>query len=389
MTRELYSAVAVLVLNALIVFACFELAARGVFQIGRVISKPTEQLVGEGSPREKVSYYSSQDWAERYWYEHRLSRTQWYSPYVGWRRAPFKGQTIEIDQNGVRLTPGADCRAISFKVFTFGASEMWGTGSPNWDTIPAHLQKGLEKLKQRPVCVMNFAESAYVSTQDVIMLLIQLRSGNVPDVVLFYNIGGDISSAYQSGQAGVSENLDQLAARFERRLQPPTFVDWLRNTYSYALINELIGTLAIANPQQEEPTPSALVTYESMGIDVAELSDSIVQNYLGNYKIVSALARKYGFTYFFFMPPRRSLGNKPLTPEEQEMKHGVEIAAAFSKLSTAVYQSIERKSSKYQNFYSMVHIFDHYDSLIWIDESHVTPIGNQLIAARMLDVIQP
>jgi hypothetical protein len=221
------------------------------------------------------------------------------------------------------------------------------------------------------------------------MLLIQLRSGNVPDLVLFYNIGGDISSAYQSGRAGVSENLDQLAARFERRLQPPTFVDWLRNTYSYALINELIGTLAIANPQQEEPTPSALVTYESMGIDVAELSDSIVQNYLGNYKIVSALARKYGFTYFFFMPPRRSLGNKPLTPEEQEMKHGVEIAAAFSKLSTAVYQTIERRSSKYQNFYSMVHIFDHYDSLIWIDESHVTPIGNQLIAARMLDVIQP
>ena len=36
----------------------------------------------------------------------------------------------------------------------------------------------------------------------------------------------------------------------------------------------------------------------------------------------------------------------------------------------------------------MVHIFDRYDSLIWIDEAHVTPIGNQLIAERMLDVIQ-
>ena len=388
-TRELYRAGAILVLNALIVFACCELAARGVFQIARVISKPTEQLVGEGSPREKVSYYSSKDWAEEYWYEFRISRTQRYFPYIGWRRAPFKGQTIEIDQNGVRLTPGADCRATSFKVFTFGASEMWGTGSPNWETIPAHLQKGLEKLRQRPVCVMNFAESAYVSTQDVIMLLIQLRSGNVPDLVLFYNIGGDIASAYQSGRAGVSENLDQLAARFEGRLKPPTFVDWLRNTYSYALINELIGTLAIANPQQKEPTPSALVTYESMGIDVAELSDLIVQDYLGNYKIVRALARKYGFTYFFFMPPRLLLGNKPLTPEEQEMKHGVEIEAALSKLSRAVYQTIERQSSPYQHLYSMVHIFDHYDSLIWIDESHVTPIGNQLIAARMLDVIRP
>jgi hypothetical protein len=71
------------------------------------------------------------------------------------------------------------------------------------------------------------------------------------------------------------------------------------------------------------------------------------------------------------------------------MKHEVESEAAFSKLSLAVYHAIERQSSKYRNLYSMVHIFDHYDPLIWIDEAHVTPVGNQLIAARILDVIQP
>ena len=64
---------------------------------------------------------------------------------------------------------------------------MWGTGSPTWGTISANLQKGLEKLRPGLVCVMNYAESAYVSTQDIIMLLLQLQSGNVPDVVLFYN----------------------------------------------------------------------------------------------------------------------------------------------------------------------------------------------------------
>jgi hypothetical protein len=377
-------------LNALVVFACFELAAMGYFKIKipNVISKPTEQLVGEGTPREKVSYYSSQDWAERYWYEFRLSRKQQFYPYVVWRRSPFKGKTIEVDRNGVRLTPGADCSAKSFKVFTFGASEMWGTGSPNWGTIPAHLQKGLEKLRQGPVCVMNFAESAYVSTQDVIMLLMQLRSGNVPDVVLFYTIGDDIYAANQSGQAGTLENLDQIAAWFEGRREPDTFVDRLRSTYSYRLIDLLMGKLTIANPQQEKPTPSKLVTYESMGIDVAKLSDLIVQDYFGNYEIVSALAQKYGFKYFFFLPPRLRMGNKPLTSEEQEMKHRTEIEAALDKLYTAVYQTIERESSKYQNFYSIVHIFDRYDSLLWIDAAHVTPIGNQLIAARMLDVIQ-
>src|SRR6476660_6761303 len=99
LSRRLYRAVAILVLNALIVFGCFELVALGFFnfKIPRVNSKPTEQLIGEGTPRETVSYYASQDWAKRNWYEFRLSRKQQFYPHVGWRRAPFKGQTIEVD----------------------------------------------------------------------------------------------------------------------------------------------------------------------------------------------------------------------------------------------------------------------------------------------------
>ena len=385
LSRCVYRGVAILVLNALIAFACFELAALGYFKIKipSMISTPVEQLIGEGAPRETVSYYSSQDWAKRFWHEFRLSRKQQFYPYVGWRRAAFKGQTIEVDSNGIRVTPGAECSAKSFKVFTFGASEMWGTGSPSWGTIPAHLQKGLEKLRQGPVCVTNFAESAYVSMQGVIMLLMQLRSDNVPDVVIFYTIVDDTFAAYQSGRAGVLENLDVIAAKFEERREPDTFVDRLRSTYSYRLIDLLAGKLTVA----KERIPTKLITYESMGIDVATLSDSIAQDYSGNYKIVSALAQKYGFKYFFFLPPLISQGNKPLTPEEQEMKHRLENDAALYKLLTAVYQTIERESLKYQNLHSMAHIFDRNDSLMWIDESHVTPMGNQLIAEDMLRTI--
>ena len=395
LSKVVYRAVAILTLNAIIVFACFELFAMSVSKVKTLsaTSKPTEQLelVGEGNPRETVSYYATQDWAKRNWHEFRLARKQQFYPYVGWRRAPFKGQTIEVDQNGVRLTPGADCRADSFKVFTFGASEMWGTGSPNWGTIPAHVQKGLEKLRPGPVCVTNYAESAHVSMQNVIMLLMQLRSDNVPDVVLFYALADDIYSAYQSGRPGVIENLSQIAARFEGEKNTPTvtFVDRLRETYSYSLIDQLMDKLTVANPQQEdEPTAGTLVTYESMGIDAATLSDLIARDYFGSYKIVSALAQEYGFKYFFFVPPTITLGNKPLTPEEQEMKRKEESQTAHHKLSASVYEIVERESSKYQHLYSMVHVFDRYDSLMWIDGGHATPVGNQVIAEKMLAVIQ-
>ena len=118
------------------------------------------------------------------------------------------------------------------------------------------------------------------------------------------------------------------------------------------------------------------------------LSDLVAREYFGSYKIVSALAQEYGFKYYFFVPPTIALGNKPLTPEEQEMKYKEESETALLKLSTAVYQTIERESSRYQNLYSMAHIFDRYDTLMWIDGAHVTPIGNQVIAERMLTVIQ-
>jgi lysophospholipase L1-like esterase len=147
--------------------------------------------------------------------------------------------------------------------------------------------------------------------------------------------------------------------------------------------------LMIANPEQEdEPTAGKLVTYESMGVDAATLSDLIAQDYFGGYKIVSALAQEYGFKYFFFVPPTITQGNKPLTPEEQEMKRKEESQTGHHKLSTSVYDIVERESSKYQHLYSMVHVFDPYDSLMWIDGGHATPVGNQVIAEKMLAVIQ-
>jgi hypothetical protein len=385
---DYYKTAAILTLNAVVLCVGLEWIASSSVTLLSVIPSPAEEIIEENQLREKVSYYASQDWAQQYWYEFDLSNRQQYYSFVGWRRAPFKGKTIEIDQNGLRLTPGADCRAASFKVFTFGASEMWGTGSPNWDTIPANLQKGLEQQRHGPVCVMNFAESAYVSMQDLIMLLLQLRVGNLPDLVLFYNIGGDVYSAYQSGRAGVIQNMDQLVAKFERGEDGSTFIDPLKRTYSYALIAKLVNILAIANPDQQETPQRKVVTYESMRIDVEQLSDSVVRHYLENYEIVDALAREYGFKYLFILPPRIFRDAKHLTPEEQEMKRRAERDAALYKLYNRVYQTIEERVTQYPNFHSMSHVFDRYESLIWIDGAHVTPVGNQLIAGKMLDVIQ-
>jgi hypothetical protein len=385
-----YQAAAILVLNTLLLFVCLELTAASVIYIRQLFPTPPEALVGEGDPRETLSYYQSQDWARQYWYEFRLTRQQRYESYVGWRRAPFTGKTINIDRNGLRATPGADCSAHSYKVFAFGGSTTWGTGSPDWATIPAYLRIGLGKVRHGPVCVVNFGENAYVSTQDVIMLMMQLKAGNIPDLTIFYGGTDDIYAAYQSGRAGLLENLDTLAALFEgtQRSKPRTFADRLRGLHSYDIIEGLMRRLTIATPLQEQPPAVDPVTYETMGVDAATLRDLIVRDYLANYTIVNALARQYGFRHFVFLQPLVSIGNKPLTREEQAIKDKLTKQAALAQLYASVYHAIEQEASTHPDLYYLGHVFDGYRSLLYIDEAHVTPAGNELIAQQMVDVIE-
>jgi lysophospholipase L1-like esterase len=375
----LYRGVAILALNTLVLLACLEVAAIGVFKISSVVSTPAET---EDSPREKVSYYASQDWAAQFWREFKESRRIRYHPYVLYRRAPFTGQTININQDGIRLTPGTDCSAGSYRVFTFGGSPMWGTGSPDWATIAAYLQAGLERLKGGRVCVMNFGESGYVSTQGIIELLVQLESGNVPDLVLFYDGSNDVYSAYQSGRAGVHDGLDRAAIAFtggRKRAHP--LVEWIKESHAFSLLRLMVASL-----KPVSQTSVKFVNYETMGIDVATLSNSVIQVYLNNYKIVAALAQEYGFQYYFFWAPIIHAGNKPLTSEEQAIKLG-EADPALVKLYDSTYRKMELRAPEYGNLYYMAHIFDGYRSLVWIDDTHPSPVGYRMIAQKMLEVV--
>jgi lysophospholipase L1-like esterase len=371
-----YKAVAILTLNTLILFACLELAATFVAKIW----KEPEPEGDEQSPRAHVSYYVFQAWAKQYWKEFALSRRQLYHPYVLWRRAPLKGNFVNINRDGIRLTPGAVCDANSYKVFAFGGSTLWGTGAPDWGTIPAYLQADFTALLHEPVCVMNFGESAYVSTQGVIQLILELQSGNVPDLVIFYDGVNDTYAAYQSGRP-THQNFNHIAAKFQNgKSPPPSFVAWIKSSNLFHLLKRLVAELR-QNPQNS----TQLLTYKTMGIDTGTLSDSVVEEYISNYKIVHALAREYGFKAVFFWQPYITLGDKSLTGEEQEMKRVLD--PALIELYESVYRRVHQMAEKYDNLYYMVNIFDEYEPLVWIDDAHVTPEGNRLIAEKMLQVI--
>jgi hypothetical protein len=210
----LYKGLGILTLNVFVVFVCLEFGVRVLYKAQAAIVPPALEPVAD--IRANSPYYRTQPWAAQYWHEMVESRRNRYQPHVLWRRAPMKGQTINVDEQGIRMTPGAECTDGSFKVFAFGGSTMWGTGAPDWATIPAYLQSGIKALKDGPICVTNFGESGFTSTQSVIELMVQLQTGNIPDVTISFDGLNDVYVAYQSGRPGGNENDDQLAARFER-----------------------------------------------------------------------------------------------------------------------------------------------------------------------------
>ena len=255
---------------------------------------------------------------------------------------------------------------------------MWGTGSPDWGTIPAYLQSGLKSLTTKPVCMLNFGESAYVSTQSVIQLMLELQSGNVPDLVIFYEGANDVYAAYQSGRP-THQNNNQIADKLNKGNSPPPLpplVAWIKSTKSFYLFNRLMARL---RPKPRESTN--LINYKTMGIDTATLTNAMVETYIGNYEIVNALARKYGFKALFFWQPQIAVGEKPLTSEELEMRR--ELDPVVVEFYQSVYHRVQQVAKKYKNLYYIADTFDSAKSQIYIDQVHVTPVGNRLIAERI------
>ena len=146
--------------------------------------------------------YAGEPWAADYWREWQASRTLEWRSYVGWRRAPFRGLHITVGPDGRRETPSAADTAVT--IWMFGGSALWGTGAGEWETIPSFLALYLSNSGVR-ARIVNFGEDGYVSTQEVLALMLALREGPHPDLVIFYDGVNDLVAAYQ-GRVGQPQN---------------------------------------------------------------------------------------------------------------------------------------------------------------------------------------
>ena len=289
------------------------------------------------------------------------------SLYVGFRGQPYAGQIITIGEDGNRITPNSQSdgsKPEPLRIFAFGGSTMWGEGASNDQTIPAYLQQMLREETGARIDITNFGQRAWVSTQSLIQLMLELKKGNVPDVVLFYDGYNDTTATCLAEEVGVPENFEGLTASVFGTA-------WLRKKFGRTEIGRLVDRMR-PKPQKDP-------------IDAQQVADEVVQNYLAVFQLVKAMGAHYGFAVEFYWQPQLFGDQKPLTAEEQQLLDHPWLSPNAKTLLPLTYARARKLTEQYEDITDVSDAFSNMPERLYLDPCHVVGIGNQRVAEVMVE----
>ncbi|MEH0020858.1 MAG: hypothetical protein V6Z89_14475 [Desulfobacter sp.] len=334
--------------------------------------------------------YTESPWVNAYFKELSTAMTFHWRPYVCWRGAPHSGEHINIDNNGVRKTWNPDIQPDDpdvYNIFLFGGSPIWGWGARDDFTIPSLVSKILfqNNIKAR---ITNFGQIGYVTSQEVICLIEEIKKGNIPDLVIFYNGFNDIMTAgyyKESGEMikGLCLGMTSMAdATLITRVHKKSIADFAVTSFLADINNSLKKAIS---PSQDPNQEEAAREMEKEG--AAALSGSIIRNYRENIKIIETLSKKYSFQPLFYLQPA-IFEKKKLSAFEQTYLDTQTIFNdkgfdQFYMLTTALLKNVFQSNGTPNMSFDISSIFNDNDTPIFIDAAHLGETGNAYIAREL------
>jgi lysophospholipase L1-like esterase len=341
-----------------------------------------DPLVPQKSPA-----YDSEKWGREFWAEQSAFWAQArsnYLPFMVWGVRKWHGKFINTDDTEMgtwrRTVQAASdgCGDMGVrKVWVFGGSTVYGIGTPDWATIPSYLSRELNTNPSACVEVTNLGVEGYVTNQEVILLSQQLKAGRKPDIAIFYDgINESLVGGFSPGIPTAHWNFEMIKTRFENGADSKQVL--LNNSHLFQLIKVLLENYG----QKGFPSFS--------DAELTTRAQATLQNYETNLRLVHLLESAYGFKTYFFWQPTLAYGAKPLAPFEQELEEArnKELGGRVHRGLNAVYQEAETRSSASESFVFLGHVFDKVQELIYVDEFHLDPRGNQIIARAIAQALR-
>lgn len=322
-----------------------------------------------GDSRESLPVYDNYLNSGEFWQEHIKTWNTHFEPYYHWRRDGYRGKYTNVSNDGVRRTVTQPSAKDAKKVFMFGGSTLWGTGSKDEHTIPSYLQLMLgENYK-----VYNFGESGYVAAQELNYLLYQLANGNIPETVIFYDgVNDGYAGVYSPAIPRDVQNL-RIKYKNEKRLNA-LFESYNASNYK-KLFTFLFGSKA-SNKWDDE-----------IASNIKANSSSVTKFYEAHIKQVKALGKEYSFKSFFFWQPNLFSKTRDGLPYEQTIIQ--QSSPKFVESQHQVYLDAKSTFSSRENegIYFLGDIFNLIQEPIYIDWCHIGPNGNQIVATQIFNSI--
>ncbi len=352
-------------LSTLAISLAIEIGARIFIDIS---IEPASWLTGPTSDA-----YKGFDWSQQYFEDLQAPGGGFaYSPFSLWRHVDKTSELINV-KDGYRVSwePEPQPDIPNFTIYLFGGSTAFCLGSPDDLTLASLLAKKLEAADDtRRYVVKNFGVAAFVSDNELHLLVDLLRRGKRPDAVVFYDGLNDI-------QIKVSADHEHFfAAGFRENLFKPLRLRWREVARQLAYRSHLVWYLTGYRQELRRVKPD-----QSSPETLHRRANAMLDDYVATTRIVAALGKEYGFRVRHFWQPSLYNTAKILTKEERSHPTTNEVRIAHELTAEVAAET---------NLFERTGVVDIASSLdavresIFLDAGHINPTGNAAVASAML-----
>ncbi|NRG18321.1 hypothetical protein HPQ64_11535 [Rhizobiales bacterium] len=309
--------------------------------------------------------YEGVDWARKHFEEYDNLTKGYFASFVGWRRPPYSGETINIDENGLRRTVGLEDADPQKTIALYGGSTMWGTGANDETTIPSYVAQKSPNLK-----AYNFGETGYISHQSFNRFFESYSAGFRPDIVVFYDGVNDVWNRCRREHGSYSHAREQEIRTFLANRREASFMDVV------GPMNDLAGrvkrTLASRKRVAEGP-------YDCQ--EDPEKAERIARNLLYDWRLMKDLVEGYGGQFVAILQPHAYISKSRIDYLSLDPRLGEEYAAVYPRVVDLIateFQDLQK------NFLDLRTALDR-DEAFYIDWCHLSPNGNEIIASHIVE----
>ncbi len=325
-----------------------------------------KNIVNYIDPRSALPNYRNIEWAQKHFQEFNELRSE-YKSYIGWRRLPFKGETINIDKNGIRYTPQSESVTDnSLTVAFLGGSTMWGTGVNDENTIPAFFSK-ISHGRYRTV---NLGESNYRAFQGFIFLKQQIDKGLQPDIAIAYDGVNEVHGFRPELEPSSHGREDQIRSVMKGQ-------DRGRDL---SLRNFLLGPIEAFIPKLKNRFGTQVV-YDLSDERAGQVAKALLDSWMST----KALAEQNGALFIAVLQPNVAVGN----PQLDHLEIDSAAVEPYRRLYPMILKLLQ--GSEYRDlanhFIDLSSAFD-VNEYIYIDNIHVSPNGNKIIAQKIYNRVE-